>query len=107
MTDAPSPNAGNGRGAGGRFAKGNGGGPGNPHARRVAELRSAMLNAVTPQDVRDVMAALLAAAKGGDVAAARELLQRLLGPPVELDFVERLAALEEQLAQAGGRGGAW
>ena len=38
--DRPSPNGENGRDVGGRFTKGNPGGPGNPFARRVSQLRS-------------------------------------------------------------------
>ena len=53
---------------------------------------------MTPQDLNDVAAALLRKAKDGDVTAARELLQRLLGPPVELDLIERLEAMERRLA---------
>jgi hypothetical protein len=65
--DSPSPNASNGgRGPGGRFAKGDPGGPGNPNARRVALLRSALLVSVTPEAVQQVAAALLAQAKAGD-----------------------------------------
>ena len=51
-----------------------------------------------------MVTALLAQAKGGDVASIKELLQRLLGPPVELDFVERLDALEQQIATLLKRG---
>jgi hypothetical protein len=104
MNDAQSTNGANGRTSGGRFAPGNRGGPGNPHAKRVARLRSALFKAVTPADLRDVVAALLGAAKGGDVAAARELFQRCLGPPTELDLIERLDVLEKQLADLGRRG---
>ncbi len=100
MSNAPSANGGNGRDGSGRFAKGYGGGPGNPHARRVARFRSALLKAVTPADVREVVATLLAQAKSGDVPAIRELFQRLLGPPVELDMIERLEALEQRLDDA-------
>ena len=32
------------------------------------------------------------------MAAAKELLQRLLGPPVELDLLERLETLERHIA---------
>jgi hypothetical protein len=35
----------------------------------------------------------------GDVPAARELLQRLLGPPEAIDLMERLDAREAKLAQ--------
>jgi len=33
-------------------------------------------------------------AKGGDVAAAKVLLERLLGPPVALDVATRIERLE-------------
>lgn len=73
---SPSPN---GRTASGRFAKGNPGGPGNPHSRRVAALREALLESVTESDIRAVAKALVSKAKGGDIPAVRELLDRLLG----------------------------
>ena len=107
MSDAPSTNGDNGRQAGGRFAQGNAGGPGNPHAKRVAKLRTALFKAVSPDDLKAVVAALLASAKGGDVAAAREQLQRLLGPPEAIDFVDRLEALEQNIASAQQRGQTW
>jgi hypothetical protein len=53
----------------------------------------------------DVVSALLALAKGGEVPAAKELLQRLLGPPVELDLIERLENLERQIAESRTPGG--
>ncbi len=83
----------------GRFLAGNRGGPGYPYGRRVAELRSALLDAVTPEDVRAIAATLVSAARGGDVAAAKEVLLRVLGRPVETDLLERLEALEQQLAE--------
>jgi hypothetical protein len=76
---SPSTNGLNGRGAGGRFAAGNPGGPGNPHAKRVAALRAALLDGVTPEDVTEVVRLLVTAAKAGNVPAARELLDRCLG----------------------------
>lgn len=69
----------NGRTALGQFAKGNAGGPGNPHGKRVAALREALIAAVTEADIKAVAKALVARAKAGEVAAARELLDRLLG----------------------------
>lgn len=78
----------------GRFAKGWRGGKGNPLAGKVAKLRAAMINAVSASDLRDVIRAMIAQAKAGDVAAARELLDRLLGKPVEMDLLERLDELE-------------
>jgi hypothetical protein len=73
---APSPN---GRTARGRFAKGNPGGPGNPYAKRVADLRAALLESVTEADIRAVAKALVKRAKAGEVPAIRELLDRLVG----------------------------
>lgn len=99
MDNGPSTTGANGRAGRGRFAPGNKLAKGNPHARRVARLRSALLKAVSPADLREVITALLTAAKGGDVSAARELLQRLLGPPESLDLIDRLHTLEQQLAQ--------
>lgn len=87
-----------GRQANGRFLKGVWkGGPGNPYVRQVAALRSALLNAVTPDDIDAVIRALIKKALEGDVPAIRELLDRVLGRPVEVDFVERLKALEDAL----------
>ena len=63
----------------GRFQKGNPGGPGNPYAERVAELRSMILDAVTKENLRAVVKAMVKRAKGGDVVAARELFNRLVG----------------------------
>jgi hypothetical protein len=71
----------NGRTVSGQFAKGNAGGPGNPHGKRVADLRAALLEAVTPEDIRAVAHALVRRAKMGEVQAIRELFDRLLGKP--------------------------
>jgi hypothetical protein len=49
----------------------------SPTARQVAELRAA----ATPQDIQDVMAALLVQAKKGNVAAARLFLAYTVGKP--------------------------
>jgi hypothetical protein len=40
---------------------------------------------------------LIDMAKGGDVAAIRELLTRTLGRPIEADLIERLERLEAAL----------
>ena len=50
-----------------------------------------------------MVAALLARAKAGEVAAIKELLQRLLGPPVELDLLQRMEDLERNLADMAAR----
>lgn len=99
----PLPNGDNGRGSNGQFTKGNAGGPGNPYARRAAELRAAMFDAVSPDDLRAVVGKLIEVAKGGDVAAAKLIFERTLGkscvdrPPLSLEEVEQ--SLEERLKQ--------
>lgn len=93
----PSINGPNGRDTNGRFATGNVGGPGNPHVRRVAALRAALLDAVTDDDVRKIVAALVKAAKAGDTVAAREVLDRTIGKPAQTELLQRVEALEQQL----------
>jgi hypothetical protein len=70
-----------GRDEGGKFAKGNRGGPGNPFTRRVAQLRTLLLSLVTDELLSEVVAKIAEMAKGGDLAAARLLLQYSLGQP--------------------------
>lgn len=74
----------NGRGALGRFAKGNPGGPGNPFASMVNKLRREALAAVNADELRALIRKLYEQAIGGDVNAARVLLDRLLGKPVDV-----------------------
>ena len=100
MKESPSPNGANGgRDTRGRFGKGNPGGPGNPNAKKVAELRSTLLGAVSAADMRAVVKKLVGLAKGGDVTAAKVVLERLLGPPLPVDVEDRLAELEQRLSQ--------
>ena len=89
IADAPSTN---GRTLRGQFARGNPGGPGNPYARRTAALRSALLDAVTEADIRAIAKALVKRARDGEVPAVRELLDRLLGRPGD---VQELSAPTE------------
>jgi hypothetical protein len=93
----PTANGGNGRDDRGRFLPGNPGGPGNPLAVRVSRLRSALLNAVTEDDVKEIVRKLVSLAKDGDTVAARILFDRVLGRPVESDLIARIEELEEQL----------
>ena len=98
-TTAPSATEDNGRDETGRFGPGNRFAKGNPHAKRVAQLRSAMLEAVSEDDLRQVITSMLSRAKAGDVPAAKVLLERVMGPPEALDSMERLDALEEKLVE--------
>ena len=79
---------------------GNPGGPGNPFAHRVAALRRTLLEAVSEEDLRAIVNRMVQAAKDGDLAAAREVILRTIGKPVESDLIERLERLEQ--AVAGG-----
>jgi hypothetical protein len=65
----------------GRFAKNNKGGPGNPFNRQVAALRKALLNAVTPTVLEEIVAILIGKAKSGDLAAIKLLLSYTIGKP--------------------------
>jgi hypothetical protein len=62
--------AGDGRNAKGQFAPGNPGGPGNPYARKVAELRKAMAEFVSVDDLKHIVFAIKMKAETGNVAAA-------------------------------------
>ena len=81
----PSPTETNGRSHDGRFGRGNNFSTGYPHAVAVGRLRSALLAAVSEDDVRVVVAKLVSMAKEGDIKAAKLILDRCVGK-----FVERL-----------------
>ena len=67
------------RGPDGRFQPGWGGGPGNPHVRRNAELQTAIRDAVDPRTLHGVIRKLSIKALEGDVGAAKLLLDRVCG----------------------------
>jgi hypothetical protein len=83
MSGTPSLNGSNGRGPGGKFVSGNAGGPGNPFGRRTAELRTLLLHTVSDDDLRAIVGKLVELAKGGDMAAIREILTRTIGRSAE------------------------
>ena len=99
----PSSNGENGRDDDGRFAPGWRGGPGCKPGRRTARLRAEMLRCVRPADLREIVAVLVSQAKKGDLAAVREVLNRVLGAPVASDILERLEEIEAALAAKGGQ----
>jgi len=78
---ANAANTNQGRDAAGRFAAGNKGGPGNPFARKVAGLRTALIDAVSPQDLQEIAASLILQAKDGNVQAARLIFSYVIGKP--------------------------
>jgi hypothetical protein len=94
MKRAPSPNGSNGRDARGRFIEGNPGGPGNPHARRIAQLRSILLESISDDDFRYVVRRLVHLAKnGGELPWIKELFDRTIGKPSAV-----FEALDDEIA---------
>jgi len=96
----------NGRDNNGRFTPGNPGGPGNPHAGSVSKLRAAILRAVDEGDIEAIIKKLVQQARGGDLPAVKELLDRCVGNPGSGDLIERIEALEavaEQMQAEGVR----
>jgi hypothetical protein len=90
-----------GRNTRGQFTKGNAGGPGNPHAAAVGEYRARLFKAIRGTDIDQAIATvreIMSRGKDSDrLAAARLLLDRAIGPPVEMDLIERLEKLEAVL----------
>ena len=76
-------NRSNGRQPNGRFAKGCAGGPGNPAMKRMYELRKAIVDAATDDEVRQVAAKLRDLALDGDTAAAKLWLSYVAGQPAQ------------------------
>ncbi len=95
---SPSPNGTNGqRDTRGRFGPRNSGGPGNPYSKRTAELRAAMYAAIKPQDVAEIVTALIREAKKGNIQAAKEILERSVGRAIEAEVLERIHELERNV----------
>jgi hypothetical protein len=92
---------GSGRDALGRFTKGNAGGAGNPFARRVAALRSVLLECVTDKDMEHVACELVVQAKMGNLAAIKLLLQYVIGKPAATVDPDTLDLQEMELFQRG------
>jgi hypothetical protein len=91
----PSTNSDNGKDSLGRFEQGNKYGMGNPFAKKTAQLRAALLNTVTPADVAVVIKVLIRLARGGDLVAIKELLDRAIGKSLECDLLEKIETLEK------------
>jgi hypothetical protein len=87
---------GSGRTASGTFAKGNKLGRGNPLAGRAAKLRARLLRKVTAEDFDAIADKLIAMGKGGDLAAIKELFDRLMGRPVPFEVLETIAELRQR-----------
>ena len=66
----------------------------------MAALRRALLEAVTPEALAEIVAALVKRAKGGDVVAAREILDRTLGKSAPAELLQRIEELEQRVRNA-------
>ncbi len=60
------------------------------------------MRAVSAGDLRAVVRKLIDLAKGGDVTAAKLVLDRTLGLAVEVDLVARIEALESKRENHNG-----
>ena len=67
----------------GRFAKGNGGGPGRPKKTREEQYLDILLSVVTPKEWEHVCAVALSRARAGDGKAREWLGNYIIGKPVE------------------------
>lgn len=87
------------RDSGGRFKPGWKGGPGNPRAQHARQLRTrlddALFKICSPDRLCAAIDACLKLAEAGDTVALRLLLERIAGPPVAADLIERLESLED------------
>jgi hypothetical protein len=89
------------RDAQGRFIGGNPGGPGNPFARQVAEMRRALLSCITYEEMRVIGGQLVVKAKMGDLAAIKLLFQYVIGKPTDSVNPDTLDHQEMEQYQQG------
>jgi hypothetical protein len=92
-----------GRDAAGKFTPGNAGGPGNPFARRVAALRSAMVRAISEEDVAAIIVKLMEQARAGDPASAKVLFQYVIGKATPAPNPDRMDRDEYEVAREAPR----
>jgi hypothetical protein len=90
-----------GRDARGRFTTGNKFGPGNPFARKVAALRTALIETVTEEDMRFIAQQLVVTARLGDMAAIKLLFQYVVGKPGAAVDPDTLDHQELELYRSG------
>jgi hypothetical protein len=78
---APAPPS-SGRDDVGRFARGNSGGPGNPHARHCARMLEMFRNSITDEEMYGLCRVLYERAITGDMSALKMVWQYKLGKPL-------------------------
>ena len=79
----------------GRFLKGNKSGTGNPYAHRIAQLRAALFQSVTPDDVKTIAVRLVNCAKTGDLTAIKMVFDYCIGRPSKDDQCDPAEDTEE------------
>ena len=81
----------NGRNGKGQFGEGNqcAAGTHNVKATQISrELKKALLEAVSVEDVKKIVQKLVRQAKHGEIAAAKELFDRCLGKPLQTHEID-------------------
>jgi len=86
-----------GRSTNGKFTKGNKFGRGNPHARKLAELRTAFISVIGEDQLKQLADYLLVRAMAGDMVAAKLLLSYTLGKPGDVQNPDMLDIEEWRL----------
>ena len=95
MKISPSTHGPDGRAPHGRFVAGNRFGRGNPLAGRAAKIRATLLKKLTPKVAGEICDTLIAQARSGELASVRELFDRTIGRPAQLELLERVEELEK------------
>ena len=70
-----------GRDANGRFARGNAGGPGNPHARHCARMLAQFRNLISDEKMSEIILVLADKAAAGDITSIKMVLNYKIGKP--------------------------
>ena len=78
---------------------------GSPYIRQIAALRSKLYEACTPDEMAEVVQALLKKAKQGNVPAAKLLFERCLGPAIAADVLEEIEQLKAAIGAIEGERG--
>lgn len=81
-----------------RFQKGT---SGNPAGRKPGKTTGAKLRAELAKELTDILATLVQAARGGDVAAAKLVLDRCLPALRPIDLPEPVALTGDTLSEQG------
>src|SRR5947209_4068034 len=96
---SPAPAPDTGRDSQGRFTRNNKGGPGTPSGRQTARLRQVLLECVSEDDLRAMIATVKEKALEGDLGAVKLLLSYVVGKPAPMVDPDTLDIQEVELFQ--------